>query len=139
MRIRRITRVDLKPLARLNTETFPGTDERCALRVFRDCFKNRVPGACLLAEENGRVVGGIFVKRKLTFREKGAHVESFFVDKRRRGKGVGRKLLEKAFAAAKKAGIETLSLTCAKENRAARRLYEKLGFKPFRMYYLKTF
>lgn len=50
---------------------------------------------------------------------------------------MGKVLIEASLAALKKEGYENVSLTVALDNEKAISLYEKEGFKPFRMLYLK--
>ncbi len=157
MRVRKTSNSDLRGLAKLNSEIFGDTSEKQALKVFKYCMKNQVPGACLLAEENGEVVGAVFTAKIVSFSAKAAMVKSIFVKEGYRGKEIGRELLERSIGAVKKAGIEDISLTVDKKdkfpqkfgrigiskfqykNKRAFALYRKLGFRPFRLLLLKEF
>jgi len=136
MKIRKIQEADLTVLAKLNADIFGDTKEKQALKVFRDCLKNGVRDACLLAEE-GEIIGAVFTEKKLTFSEKAAGIKSIFVKKKCRGKGVGRILLGRCVSALRKKGYKSVSLTVDRKNKNAISIYEKSGFRPFRIMYLK--
>lgn len=57
------------------------------------------------------------------------HVSMVYVDKTYRGKGIGLKLMNKIKQWGKEDGMVALSLTVFKSNKAAVKLYEKMGFK----------
>ncbi len=136
MKIREVGEGDIQTLADLNSEIFGETSKEQAVKVFSNSFQNRIPGACLVAEE-GQVVGAIIAERKMTFTPNAAGIKSFFVMKEYQGKGIGKKLLEKCLTALKEAGIETVSLTADPENKSAISVYENSGFEIFRLMYLK--
>jgi ribosomal protein S18 acetylase RimI-like enzyme len=50
-----------------------------------------------------------------------------------RGRGYGKKLIERAEAAAKENGVRTLGIGVLSQNTVAADLYASLGFKPFSM------
>lgn len=137
MEIRKIKENDLPLLAALNTEIFGDTTKTQALKVFREAWKKRVDGACLVAEENGKIIGAVIAVKILTFYPKAATVNTIFVRKEYRKRGVGNSLMEKCLEGLKKKGITNISLTVDMKNKNAIPLYEKHGFKPFRMLYLK--
>ena len=56
------------------------------------------------------------------------YLEELYVVPDRRGEGHGRALMEAAFAAARERGATTMELGTATRDRAARGLYESLGF-----------
>ena len=56
MKIREIEEEDIQALAKLNCSIFKDTDEGLAASVFSESYKNRVGGACLLAEDDGKIV-----------------------------------------------------------------------------------
>jgi ribosomal protein S18 acetylase RimI-like enzyme len=137
MKIREMAEGDIPELARRNAQIFGDTDENQAAKVFSNSFRNRVAGACLVAEDGGKIVGGILAEKKITFSPNAAGIKSFFVAEECRGKGVGKTLLEKCIRALESAGIETVSLTVDPENKGAISVYEKAGFGLFRLKYLK--
>lgn len=70
-----------------------------------------------VAEIEGAVVGHIVMK--------GTHIDQFFVDPPRQGRGYGSAL----FAAALERGLRPLTLDVFEENGPARRFYERRGFR----------
>jgi ribosomal protein S18 acetylase RimI-like enzyme len=132
-----MTKSDLKALAGMDAKLFGDTTETQGLKVYRDCFRKRIAGACLVAEEGREAIGAIFAERKLGFLPNFAHISSLFVKKEWQRKGVGKLLLEKCFATMKKQGIENVSLTVSQKNHAALSFYKKYGFKLSRLLYTK--
>lgn len=57
-----------------------------------------------------------------------AHLQELYVAPPLRGRGIGRALLEASLAAARKAGATGIDLNTGETDRAARALYESLGF-----------
>ena len=57
-------------------------------------------------------------------------IEDVVVDERLRGKGVGRKIMERTLSALCDAGVAHIELTSHPSRVAARALYRSLGFKP---------
>lgn len=58
-----------------------------------------------------------------------AFIHSFYVDKRYRKKGIGKKLLQKVIDILKNDGFREIELTVNPSNEAADRLYKNFGFK----------
>lgn len=56
-------------------------------------------------------------------------IDSFLVKEEFRGKGYGTKLINKAIKLAQKQKIDSIELIVNKDNRVAKKLYEKAGFK----------
>ena len=137
MRIRKIREEDLRVLAALNAEIFNDNTEEQTLVTFKDAWGRKIGNACLVAEENQEIIGAIIIEKKVTFLKKSSGITSFFVKKEWQGKGIGRKLMESALAVLKESGYKNVSLTVELDNEKAVSLYEKEGFKPFRMLYLK--
>ena len=57
-----------------------------------------------------------------------ASIHGLYVRPGERLKGIGRSLVEASCQIAKKAGCETMGLVLAKDNKAGRQFYKKLGF-----------
>jgi ribosomal protein S18 acetylase RimI-like enzyme len=57
-----------------------------------------------------------------------AYLEELYVVPERRGEGIGRAILEAAMEASREAGARHIELGTSVDDRAARGLYEKLGF-----------
>lgn len=139
MRIRRMRRADLPALARMNCKIYPKDSLRQTKIAFCYSLKNQVPGACLVAEEDGKPLGAIFAEKKLTFSPRAAYIKAFFVAEGHRDKGVGTKLFSACMAAMKKNKVKSVSLTVDKKNKKAFSLYRQAGFKPFRLLLLRRF
>lgn len=137
MMIRRMEQEDIAPLADLNARIFGDTSPEQAARVFSASFRSGVKGACLVAQEEGRIIGGIIAERKIAFSRNAAGIKSFFVMEEHQKKGLGKALLEGCISALKDAGIESVSLSVEPGNEAAISLYEKTGFELFRLKYIK--
>ena len=133
MEIRKITKKDLRPLAKLDAKQYGHTTEEQSFRVFQHLFKNRVPGACLIAEEDNEIIGYLFAQRLTTFIKNAAGIQTIWVTKKRRGRGVGTALIKECLSAMRKYGIKSVSLTAREGNKRAVSLYKNFGFKPFRI------
>lgn len=140
MRIRNARKSDLKSLAKMDARIFPETTQESeTIKVFGHCLANTAPGACLVAEENGDIVGAIIAAKKLTHTANAAEVRTLMVGEKFRGRGLGKILFRKSMAALKKNGIMTVSLTVDPKNKKAYALYRKEGFRLFRHLLLKRF
>jgi ribosomal protein S18 acetylase RimI-like enzyme len=63
--------------------------------------------------------------------DRGADLESLALLPEARGSGIGRSLLEAARREASRRGASTIGLIVMEGNDAARRFYEREGFRPF--------
>jgi ribosomal protein S18 acetylase RimI-like enzyme len=61
-----------------------------------------------------------------------AHIEDVVVDEGSRGKGIGEALMRHALNMAREAGANGVALTSNPRREAANRLYQRLGFKPWK-------
>jgi mycothiol synthase len=78
-----------------------------------------------IAEQAGDAVG--FVQTEDYYGDRG-HVASLVVDRRFRGRGLGRALMLRGIATLRAGGPRTVVLSVYADNEAAIRLYESLGF-----------
>lgn len=81
-----------------------------------------------LAEEGG-VIHGCVAIDGAAYQEAGAHLRWFITSDQWRGKGVGSRLLEAAMAFCRARGYRNIHLWTFDQLHAARRLYEKHGFR----------
>jgi len=79
---------------------------------------------------DGTVVGIL----RLEYSEGCAYVHNIFVQPEHRGQKLCTRMLEHAFALCNKMDYATIGLSVKKENEAAQRLYERLGFMRFQQH-----
>jgi len=78
----------------------------------------------------GEIVGVIYIDGEIERQPDVARVRCFIVDESVRGRGVGRTLLRKAMEFVREKGFRECRLSTMRELTAARRLYEREGFRP---------
>lgn len=111
----------------------PVSEERAAFEA--DTSGRAASGEVLLAvESDGRIIGSASVLRALTpyarvARPGEAEMRLLAVDPDAQGRGVGAALMRAALETALGWGAEALVLDTGRENLAAQRLYERLGFE----------
>jgi GNAT superfamily N-acetyltransferase len=95
--------------------------------------------ALLIAESaDGERAGLVYLERLFDyFRRPHGHVGILAVTANAEGKGVGRVLMEAAEAWAREQKLEMLSLNVFAANERARRVYERLGYTPETLRYVK--
>lgn len=81
-----------------------------------------------LAEEADTIHGSVAIDGS-HYEESGAHLRWFIASEESRGKGLGSKLLTAAMAFCRERGYQRVHLWTFDELHAARRLYEKQGFR----------
>ena len=65
----------------------------------------------------------------LEFHGRGVFLDEFFVEKKHRGKGLGKKMFARAENATKKIGIKALHLEVTRNNGRAIQFYRNAGFE----------
>jgi ribosomal protein S18 acetylase RimI-like enzyme len=93
-------------------------------------------GHLLLAEEDGRAIGYAMVsatggQATLATGDRMAELESLAVAEDDRGHGVGRALMDAAYAVMRELGATELMLYVLEGNEGAIRFYERLGMRPY--------
>jgi ribosomal-protein-alanine acetyltransferase len=126
VRIRRAAPSDLAALIELENSVF--TSDRMSARQLRHHLHNG-SAAVLVAVRNREIVGSAVL-----FLHAGHHsarLYSIAVSARARGTGVGKVLLAAAECVAAERGRDLMRLEVRKENKAARTLYERHGYRRF--------
>jgi GNAT superfamily N-acetyltransferase len=131
-RIRDATLLDSEIIVQLLSELAEATGETVTLRP--DYVKEFLafPGSHkLLAEKDGANLGMLSytIRPNLYHAENCCIVEEIVVTEKRRGKGVGKLLMEQLVKRASDAGCDEASLSVLPENSGAREFYRSLGFK----------
>lgn len=75
------------------------------------------------------IIGMASIYFRETLTRKVGVIEDVVVDKKYRGKGIGRKLVELLIDEAKKRGVNCVELTSRLEREIAHLMYEEIGFK----------
>ena len=134
MNIRTFEEQDLKQVVRLANENASFDSD-----VTEEFFKptESFPQGFLVAEVNGKVVGFVFsylreVPSEVLSRwsaTKVAQIELLAVDVSYQKSGIGKGLLEELFRVLRKEGADTVLLHCPVDAKAAKHIYDKLGFE----------
>jgi GNAT superfamily N-acetyltransferase len=102
------------------------------------------PGSSLgriwLVRSGGGVVGyaALTFGYSIEFRGRDAFVDELFLVEKARGRGMGSAVLEVLKREAAALGIVALHLEVARDNRRARRVYERWGFEPREQFHLMS-
>jgi ribosomal protein S18 acetylase RimI-like enzyme len=97
------------------------------------------PGAVLVAEGTDGLLGGyVHVHQETDYYGRSlAHIEILAVSQAAEGRGAGRALVEAAEQWARSAGLHLVTLNVFATNQRARALYERLGYLPETLHYVK--
>jgi GNAT superfamily N-acetyltransferase len=82
--------------------------------------------AVWVVEDGDRVVGSVAIRAAC---DGEAELKRMYLVPDRRGRGLGRRLLERALEWARDGGLATVTLDTTEEMAAARSLYESVGFR----------
>ena len=120
------------------SECFPGVGKPFEPEG-RHEFYNHIPEHfeqfwCLV--EDGTVLGSVAIRR---FSDDTAELKALYLSEKLRGQGWGYKLLDLAIKYAREQGYKRVCLDSMKSYSAARRLYDKFGFKEIESYNNNTF
>lgn len=144
--VRRATRADLPTLGRLGASLVrqhhrfdpdrflaPQPNVESGYAWFLGTQLDEPECVLLAAEVDGRVVGyayaGIEPMSWKELRGPAGFIHDVVVDEAARGAGVGTQLMEAAAAWLEEAGAPRVMLWTADQNQAARRLFERIGFR----------
>jgi GNAT superfamily N-acetyltransferase len=84
----------------------------------------------MVARSEARLVGSYYISPN--YGGLASHIANagYMVHPDRRGRGLGRTLVERSIAEARRLGFDALMFNMVFESNPARRLYERLGFEP---------
>ena len=101
-----------------------------ALQVYVKNFGNKKDDHCLVAEENGQLVGAVWVRIMDDYGHVDDETPSFALAllPEYRGRGIGRELMRRMLEKLRGLGYRQASLAVQKDNYAVR-LYRKVGFE----------
>lgn len=104
--------------------------ERPELRVYYEDFGSGRADHCLVAEEDGRVVGAAWTRIMKDYGHVDDETPSFGIALYReyRGRGIGTQLMREMLGLLREKGYRQASLAVQKANYAVR-MYEKVGFQ----------
>jgi GNAT superfamily N-acetyltransferase len=109
--------------------------------ILLDALHEPAPDASLFVAEDdgGSPLGYAFTATREDYftHERHAHVEVLAVETAAQGQGVGRRLMAAAEAWAKGRGYRRVTLNVFAQNERARQFYERLGYTPETVHYLK--
>ena len=100
------------------------------LAVYYENFGNGPADNCLVAEEDGKVVGAVWTRIMNDYGHVDDETPSFAISlyKEYRGKGFGTEMMRRMLGLLKEQGYKKASLAVQKANYAVR-MYEKVGFE----------
>jgi ribosomal protein S18 acetylase RimI-like enzyme len=104
--------------------------EQPELRIYYENFGTGKADHCLVAEDDGRVVGAVWTRIMDDYGHVDDETPSFAISlyKEYRGQGIGTKLMTGMLEELKRNGYTRASLAVQKANYAVK-MYEKVGFK----------
>ena len=103
---------------------------RPELKLYYEDFGSGKADLCIVAEDDGKVVGAVWTRIMNDYGHVDEETPSFAISlyKEYRGQGIGTRLMEAMLSLLKDKGFKRASLAVQKENYAVR-MYEKVGFK----------
>ena len=104
--------------------------ERPELKLYYEGFGTGRADHCMVADDNGRVVGAVWTRIMNDYGHVDDDTPSFAISlyKEYRGKGIGTGLMERMLELLREKGYKKASLAVQKANYAVK-MYEKVGFK----------
>jgi len=142
--VRKATQKDIKDIQLLNLKLFKKEHKQYDSTLNLEWtfgihgtkyFKQRINSnnsLVLIASINKTIVGYLIanIRKVPPYRNINniAEIENMFVEKRYRGNGIGRKMVEEFFAWAKSKGVKFTTVTAFAKNKLALKFYQKLGF-----------
>jgi len=111
----------------MNVERQASTSAHWSEKQYQDCFSESLPRLLLVSETKGNQGPvGFLVAHHIALEWE---LENIVVAANAQRKGIGRQLLDELIARARDNNTEAVFLEVRESNEAARRLYEKAGFR----------
>lgn len=100
------------------------------LKIYYDDFGTGKADYCIVADDNGKVIGAVWTRIMDDYGHVDDDTPSFSISlyKEYRGQGIGTRMMREMLALLKEKGYKQASLAVQKANYAVR-MYEKVGFK----------
>lgn len=100
------------------------------LKIYYDNFGTGKADYCIVADDNGKVIGAVWTRIMDDYGHVDDDTPSFAISlyKEYRGQGIGTRMMREMLALLKEKGYKQASLAVQKANYAVR-MYEKVGFK----------
>ena len=100
------------------------------LKIYYDDFGTGKADYCIVADDNGKVIGAVWTRIMDDYGHVDDDTPSFAISlyKEYRGQGIGTRMMRELLALLKEKGYKQASLAVQKANYAVR-MYEKVGFK----------
>ena len=104
--------------------------EQSELSLYYDDFGSGNADNCIVAEDNGKVIGAVWTRIMNDYGHVDNETPSFAISlyKEYRGQGIGTELMRKMISLLKEQGYKKASLAVQKANYAVK-MYKKVGFK----------
>ena len=104
--------------------------EQPELSIYYDDFGSGNADNCIVAEDNGKVIGAVWTRIMNDYGHVDNDTPSFAISlyKEYRGEGIGTELMRKMISLLKEQGYKKASLAVQKANYAVK-MYKKVGFK----------
>ncbi len=104
--------------------------EQPALKIYYEDFGTGRADHCIVADDNGRVIGAVWTRIMNDYGHVDDETPSFAISLYReyRGRGIGTRMMKDMLALLKEKGYKRASLAVQKANYAVR-MYEKAGFR----------
>ena len=104
--------------------------EQSELSIYYDDFGSGNADNCIVAEDNGKVIGAVWTRIMNDYGHVDNDTPSFAISlyKEYRGEGIGTELMRKMISLLKEQGYKKASLAVQKANYAVK-MYKKVGFK----------
>lgn len=104
--------------------------EQPELKLYYDGFGSGRADNCIVADDNGRVIGAVWTRIMNDYGHVDDETPSFAISlyKEYRGQGIGTRLMKEMLALLRSQGYRKASLAVQKANYAVR-MYEKAGFR----------